>query len=409
MSVESMLPLNLVPGLHRSEIDRIFHAAFVVGASDISIQTNDYVMFMINGNQVRASTRTIQEFEVVNVANEIYGANGAAKLSQGDPIDPRYEINPSRGERIGFRINMTPSRVDGNDRAISITARVMPKNPPTVFDIGVPEEIMQYALPRNGLVVVAGVTSSGKSTFISSVMRYQYEMMEANSISSPGRKMITYEAPIEYVFDGLDTIGPKISQTEITSEGGGLRTWAEAVETAVRRAPSIILFGECRDAETMNGCVSMALAGHCTMTTTHADTVGGTFRRMVNLALKDGVSIESVTERLLGSTSMIIVQSLSPKIGGGRIALREWLVMPKSLKDRLFDLDPASVANELQRETVRRGTSMGHSAALLMRKGLISDLNACAFSGLIKDELDSIVVDPLKFKNFEKENINADP
>lgn len=397
---EITLPIDFPPGMLRPQFDELLHIASRVGASDVSIQSGDYVMFMMDGRQRKATKRVLQQVEIESIVNILYGSNGVALIAQGTPIDSRYEIRPSRTERIGFRVNILPSRVDGNDRAISITLRVLPKNPMKIEDMGVPDEIVRNALPRNGLVVIAGVTSSGKSTLIAGLIRYAYELQEDNEITAAGRKIATYEAPVEYIYDGLTSLGPKISQTEIGGISGGLKTWHEAVETAMRRALSIVLIGECRDGPTIDGCISMALTGHCTLTTVHADRVGVAFRRMVAMASSVGGGYESVTERLLGSLSMIVVQTLCPKIGGGRVALREWLPLTKTLQDNLFELSPSEIARAMQREVISRGTSMGHSALFAYQKGLITLSNACMFSGLTRSELMSLELDESRFNVF---------
>lgn len=394
--------IDIPPGMHQSSFDEVIYLAYKMGASDITIQSNDYIVFSIVDQQTRISRRTLQQAEINSIVSFVYGSNGVAMLSQGVALNPpRYEIMPSRGERIGFRVNITPTRVDGNDTAISITMRVLPKNPPTIFEIGVQDEIVRGALPRNGLVVIAGVTSSGKSTTIAGIIRYAYELKKHNTVTRAGRKTITFEAPIEYVFDGINSIAPKISQTEITQSGYGLKTWSDAVSAAMRKAASIILIGECSSGDTIDGCISMALTGHCTLTTVHADTVSVAFRRMVAMAAEIGGGNAAVTERLLGSLSMIIVQTLCPKIGGGRVALREWIVFPKSLKDRLFELPTSAIANEIQREVMRRGTSMGHSAQRMYQRGEITLSDACAFSGLSKAELTGLVVDESMYVEFK--------
>lgn len=402
MSAEHIsIPLDVQPGMLRPQLDDLLHAASLLRASDVSIQSGDYVIFMIDGQQRRATKRVLQQVEVESIVNTLYGTNGVALITQGTPIDTRYEIRPSRTERVGFRVNILPSRVDGNDRSMSITLRVLPKNPIRIEAMGVPMEIVQNALPKNGLVVIAGVTSSGKSTLIAGLIRHAYELSADTPISAAGRKIATYEAPIEYVYDSLNSCGPKIAQTEIGGIGSGLKTWHEAVETAMRRALSIVLIGECRDGQTIDGCISMALTGHCTLTTVHADRVGVAFRRMVAMAAAVGGGYESVTERLLGSLSMIVVQTLCPKIGGGRVALREWLPLTKTLQDRLFQLPHSEIAREMQREVVLRGTSMGHSALLSYRYGLISLSDACAFSGLTRQELTALDLDATKFTEFQ--------
>jgi defect-in-organelle-trafficking protein DotB len=395
-----VLPLSVLPGFGKHDLDAILWAAYRLSASDVNIQSEDFIYFMLSGVQTRATNRTLQQFEVEFIVTTLYGSNATAMLSQGKPIDMRYEIRPVRGERIGFRINMLPARIDGNDAGIANTFRVLPKNPPHIDDLKVPCEIVENALPRNGLVVVAGVTSSGKSTLIASLIR-----MAIENKADP-RKIATYESPIEFIFDGIPTLAPKISQTEIGGNAGGLRNWHEATETAMRRALSIVLIGECRDGQTIDGCISMALTGHCTLTTVHANRVGVAFRRMVAMAAKDGGGNESVAERLLGSLHMIVVQTLCPKIGGGRIALREWLVITRTLQDQVFAMSFADISAALQEEVNKNGTSLGHSALKAYKDGLITLQNACAYSGMSEKELEKLELNDSVFNAFIFKSLN---
>lgn len=388
------LPFNLPPSFDKAKFDEMLTLAFKLGASDVSLQTEDYVYFMIGGKQVRASTRCLQRADIDVISKILYAINAPALLSQSEALDPRYEFSPYRGERLGFRCNMLSARVDGNDKGVSITLRVLPKTPPDISAMDVPAQIVNNLFPRNGLIVIAGVTSSGKSTLIASGLKMQIEN------KSDPRKIATYEKPIEFIFDGIETDAPKVAQTPIGGSEPGLRTFHEATETAMRRALSIILIGECRDAGTISGCIDMALTGHCTLTTVHAKNVGGAFRRMVAMAAESGGGNESVSERLLGSISMIVVQTLCPTLDGKRMPLREWIVVDRTLQERLFEGDFSRIASELQREVMARGSSMGHSAARALRDGRISLAHACAYSGLNESELSKLVINDSVFSAF---------
>ena len=406
--IKPALPMEIAPGLLGSALDKMLHAAYQCGASDISIQSNDYVVFMISGRQVRASTRIIQQFEAESITNALYGPNGVSMITQGHPIDKRHEIHPARGERVGFRIHILPARIDGNDAGISVTMRVLPKNPPNIESLLVPEEIVLNALPKNGLVTISGVTSSGKSTLLAALLRYAYELKTDSDVTACGRKIATYEAPIEYVYDGIETLAPKISQTEVGASAQGVESWGVAVSTAMRRALQIILIGECRDPKTMDGCIEAALTGHATLTTLHSGSVGESFRRMVSLSAEIGGGNEAVTEKLLGSVRLMIVQALVPKVGGGRVAFREWLPVTRSLKEKLFDVPHALIAKEMQKEVVARGTSLGHSALYAYRRNEVTLADACAYSGLTRPELMALELDESVFRPFTEGVRHAD-
>ena len=189
-------------------IDEVFKWCFEINASDITFQTGQPVWADVYGRIQHVTKRYLSPAEVVDVLNRIYGPNGAAQIASGRDIDIAYEVKVSRNSRYRFRINATGVLVDGTD-GIQVTARTLPEDPPKLSSMNVEQEIVENYAPRQGMVLVTGPTGSGKSTLLASIIKELSEDPESN------RKVLTYESPIEFVYDSLETPTSVISQSEI--------------------------------------------------------------------------------------------------------------------------------------------------------------------------------------------------
>ena len=107
---------------------------------------------------------------------------------------------------------------------------------------------------------ITGSTGSGKSTLLASIIRSLIEQTDSN------RKVLTYEAPIEFVFDEIQTTSSIVGQSEIP---GHLDSFAGGIRNALRRKPRLIMVGECRDPEAISAALEAALTGHPVYTTLH--------------------------------------------------------------------------------------------------------------------------------------------
>lgn len=291
-------------------------------ASDITLQTNDKVLAEIQGRLYRVSQHTLSNSEVGELLNAIYGANGTAQIMSGTDLDTHYEIKPSRGERYRFRVNGTGCHVEGVE-GIQITLRSIPVDPPHLKDMHLPERLIPALLPDQGIVIVSGATGSGKSTLLASIMR---EILETQT-----GKVLSYESPIEFVYDNVPSPHTQMAQHEIPAN---LPDFPSAVRNALRRKPTVILVGEARDKETISAVIDAALTGHVVYTTVHANGVADTMRRMIAAFPAEeryGRGID-----LIELTRAIVWQRLIPTSDGRRMPLREWLILDREIREELL-------------------------------------------------------------------------
>lgn len=337
------------------------------GASDIKITTEEEIKAKIHGLVFKITPRKLTRNEVENILNLIYGPNGSSRIKSGEDIDKSWELRPARGERYRFRINATGGRKLGAS-AIQITARIIASDPPPLSALGIEQAVIGGAYPKDGIVIVAGPTGSGKSTTLASLMRSIIEDPEAHKF------ILTYEAPIEYVYDSVDAPTCSMLQSEI-GPAGDLIGFAQGIRNAMRRAPDIILVGESRDQETLEAAVAASLSGHAVYTTLHANSVADTIRRMMNFFPHEAQG--AVTMDLIETIRMLVWQRLFTRPdGSGRVAVREFLVFDEDVRSSLLAMGSANVAQvpEKIREFVReRGQTMMQCARRHHEQGVLSE------------------------------------
>ncbi len=347
------------PRMRDEDLDALLYWCVNERASDITLQTDRPVYIEVDGKLRPVSVRPLDAADLSVMLNRIYGAEALAKLASGTDLDLSYEIRIDRNTRSRFRVNITAILSRGRD-AVQITMRVLPSLPPKMQDLGIEQEIIDAWAPRQGLVLVTGPTGSGKTTLLAAGCRMLVEREQGCG------KMLTYEAPIEYVYDAVT--GPRsiVSQSEIPRH---LPSFADGVRNALRRKPNIILVGESRDRETVAAAIEAGQTGHLVFSTVHTIGVAATMRRMVSVFEPD-----ERTERafaLLETMRLIVTQALVPKIGGGRVGVREWMAFDDSIRDRLFDIPIEQWTTEIQRLVPDRGRSMADSARRLFEAGQI--------------------------------------
>ena len=328
-------------------------------SSDVTIQSERQVYNEIHGTLHPATVRNVDAADMAVFLTKIYGPEAQARLAAARDLDVSYEIRPDRYTRIRFRVNITAILAKGRDGA-QITMRVLPSEPPTMEALSVERDIIDAWAPRQGIVIVTGPTGSGKTTLLAAGNRMMLERPEGCG------KMLTYESPIEYVYDTVESQRSVVAQTEIPRH---LPNFASGIRNALRRKPEIILVGESRDKETINASIEAAQTGHTVYTTTHTMGVANTVQRMIST-----YDIEEREERaiaLMETLRMIVTQSLAPRIGGGRIGCREWMIFPDMVREKLMDMHFTKWPSEIQRMINNYGRTMEKSAEIIFEKGLI--------------------------------------
>jgi defect-in-organelle-trafficking protein DotB len=324
-----------------SAFDHFLVGAAMKGASDINISADLRMRVQLHGDQKLATKRRLLITEVQAMLAHLWSANDAMSLvSAGRPLDFSYEKKIDRKRSQRFRVNATGEQRFGTN-GVQITLRALPDTTPTLDDVGLEEELRDHLEPASGIIVVAGATGHGKSTTMAAMTRSHLENRDRS------RKIVDLQAPIEYTFRDINTdaadIASFISQSEI-GVGRNIPTFAEGVRAAMRRAPAVINVGESRDWESMEACIEACLTGHLVNTTTHAGSIAEALRRMAFLFPPEEQEARSFD--LMTSLNLIIWQRLVKTANGnGRVALREYLVFDRNVRDRFLSVPPLDWVN----------------------------------------------------------------
>ncbi len=332
-----------------------------LGASDITFQTGEPIFAEIYGRLKKVTRRRLSNTEIGDVLNAIYGPNATSIIMSGKDIDTHYEIRPNRSDRFRFRINGTGCQVEGHD-GIQITARTIPTDPPTLDSMQLAPKIVAAIAPDQGVVYVTGATGSGKSTLLAAIIRHISEGSDSN------RKVLTYEAPIEFVFDNVEKISSIVSQSEIPRH---LPSFAAGVRNALRRKPRLILVGEARDTETIAAVMEAAMTGHPVYTTLHSNSVAETIRRLVITFPPD--ERQGRTVDIIETVRLVISQRLVPTADGKRVALREYLIFDEKIRDILLETDILNITNTVRKLVKTHGRTMQMDAEEKWRAGVIAE------------------------------------
>lgn len=343
------------------EIDKLLLWADSIRASDITIQTEEQIMVEINGHLHRITNRRLDNTEVFDIIVFTYGSDSAKAILNGiSDLDWAHEIKPDRSKRVRFRMNATPILARG-EKGVQITARTIPSMPPRLSDLGIEKDITDNMVASQGMIIVTGATGSGKSTLLAAIIRAILENPESH------KKILTYEAPIEFVYDSVVKPSCSIAQTEIYKN---LESFSAGTRNSLRRAPDIILLGEARDAETMGEAIVASTTGHLLYTTVHTNGFTETIRRMVNVFPAEEKNSRAFD--IIASLNMVISQRLVPSTDGRRVALREYVVFNDEVRNHLLEAGVENLSLSSREVLKKYGRSFAQAAKIELDKGRIS-------------------------------------
>lgn len=390
----NMMYPNEPPRFNANDIEDFIQWSTSIDTSDVTIQNEEEIFCEIHGRMRRVTKRKLNKSEVMDIIGGIYKSDGAvAKLNGGEDVDLPWTVKVSRDKSLRYRVNMTAIFTNGH-KGYSITIRTIKNRAPLLEDLKLPPEILDNISPKTGLVMIVGATGSGKSTLLASVLDWRMRDPDANL------KILTYEAPIEYVYDDVFKPSTIISQTEI---GSHLPTFEAGVRNALRRKPSIILMGEMRDRETIGEGVTASMTGHLVYGTLHANGATDAVRRMVNVFPVEEKNARA--QDILSSLRLIVAQMLIPSTDGKRVPIREYLIFTDDIKEKLLEAGVDNLTYMTKRALRESGKSFLEDAMDKYNEGLISEkwLNEIK---KISDANDKDLI-PQKQEDEQKQNFDS--
>jgi twitching motility protein PilT len=287
-------------------IDKLLTAAVKNGVSDIHITTGLPPVFRIDGHMKPQATKVLTADDTNGLMKAITPERCQTELAEKGGCDFGFAFK----DLARFRVSVFKQR-----GSVAMVLRQIPNKLLTPEQLGVPEVCKKLVTRPRGLFLVTGPTGSGKSTTLASLIDYiniNYD-----------HHIITIEDPIEfYHYSKKSTV----NQREI---GNDVPTFSEALRRALRQDPDVILVGELRDLETIEAAISAAETGHVVFGTLHTTGAQGTVNRIIDAFPTN--QQEQIRTQLSTAILGVVSQALLPKIGGGRCAAYEVLVVTPAI------------------------------------------------------------------------------
>lgn len=289
-------------------IDKLLQAAVKQGASDIHIVVGQPPVFRLHGRMRKLETKVLEPDDTMALMKSIAPDRCQRELQEAGGSDFGFAF----GEMARFRVSIFKQR--GN---ISMVLRQIPNDKLTPEQLGLSDSVVEMVQRPRGLVLVTGPTGSGKSTTLASLINFINETHDHH--------IITIEDPIEFYHEHKKST---INQREV---GVDVPSFAEAIRRALRQDPDVILVGELRDLETIQAAISAAETGHVVFGTLHTNSAQGTVNRIIDAF--PGNLQDQIRTQLSTSLIGVVAQTLLPRIGGGRVAAYEVLVVTPGISN----------------------------------------------------------------------------
>ncbi|MBK7972169.1 MAG: PilT/PilU family type 4a pilus ATPase [Deltaproteobacteria bacterium] len=316
--------------------DAVLRKAVELGASDVHITAGNPFRVRINV-QIRAlqGTPPLTPSDTEAIAKRILlGSKRATPADVDQQVRELRDLDCSYGLAGAgrFRVNICSQR-----GSIALVLRNIPMRIPNFDELGLPAVLNQVATAERGLILVTGVTGSGKSTTMAAML----DLINRTR----NLKIVTIEDPIEYLHkDARSTV----LQREV---GSDTESFAKAMRAALRQDPDVVMVGEMRDRETIDIALKAAETGHVVLSTLHTSDVVKTIQRVIGVY--DLSEMAAARLRLAENLQAVIAQRLIPRAdGGGRLPAVE--VMRTTLAIRESIISPEKT--DLIRDLVHRGT-----------------------------------------------------
>ncbi len=268
------------------------------GASDLHLSSGLPPMIRVDGDVRRINLPAMEHKQVHSLIYEIMNDKQRRDFEEFLETDFSFEV-PGVAR---FRVNAF-----NQNRGAAAVFRTIPSKVLTMDDLGMGQVFRDICATPRGIVLVTGPTGSGKSTTLAAMIDYINE--------NKYEHVLTIEDPIEFVHESKKCL---VNQREVHRDTHG---FSEALRSALREDPDIILVGEMRDLETIRLALTAAETGHLVFGTLHTTSAAKTIDRVVDVFPATEKSM--VRSMLSESLQAVISQTLMKKIGGGRVAAHE--------------------------------------------------------------------------------------
>ena len=317
------------------------------GASDLHLSSGLPPMIRVDGDVRRINLPPMEHKEVHGLIYDIMNDKQRKDYEEFLETDFSFEV-PGVAR---FRVNAF-----NQNRGAGAVFRTIPSKVLTMEDLGMGQVFKDISSVPRGLVLVTGPTGSGKSTTLAAMMDYINDTRYEH--------ILTIEDPIEFVHESKKCL---VNQREVHRDTLGFN---EALRSALREDPDIILVGELRDLETIRLALTAAETGHLVFGTLHSTSAAKTIDRVVDVFPAEEKSM--VRSMLSESLQAVISQTLMKKMGGGRIAAHEIMIGTPAIRNLIREDKIAQMYSSIQTGGSIGMQTLDQCLERLLQKGLIS-------------------------------------
>ena len=322
-------------------------------SSDLHLSAGLPPMIRVDGDIRRINVPVLDHKTVHELVYDIMNDKQRKDYEEFFEVDFSFEI-PGLAR---FRVNAF-----NQDRGAAAVFRTIPSKIQSLEELHCPAVFKDICENPRGLVLVTGPTGSGKSTTLAAMMDYKNDTEYGH--------ILTIEDPIEFVHQSKKCL---INQREVHRDTLG---FAEALRSALREDPDIILVGELRDLETIRLAMTAAETGHLVFGTLHTSSAAKTIDRIVDVFPAGEKAM--VRSMLSESLRAVISQTLLKKTGGGRVACHEIMVGTPAIRNLIREDKVAQMYSAIQTGQAHGMQTLDQGMQDMLRKGLISKQDAVA-------------------------------
>lgn len=316
-------------------------------ASDLHLSSGVSPMIRVDGDVRRINIPALADKDVNSLVYDIMNDNQRKDYEQNLEVDFSFEVpNLAR-----FRVNAFNS-----NRGPAAVFRTIPSDVLTLEDLGAPDIFKTISDNPRGLVLVTGPTGSGKSTTLAAMVDYINQTKHHH--------ILTIEDPIEFVHDNKLSL---INQREVHRD---THSFSNALRSALREDPDVILVGELRDLETIRLAMTAAETGHLVFGTLHTTSAPKTIDRIIDVF--PGEEKDMVRSMLSESLRAVVSQTLLKKIGGGRVAAHEIMIGVPAIRNLIREDKIAQMYSSIQTGASHGMQTMDQCLNNLVNHGIVT-------------------------------------
>ena len=295
-------------------------------ASDLHLKVGRPPTLRVDGQMINLDMPALKQEDLRSLAEQIMAPKNIKEFSENKESDFALAV-PGIGR---FRVNAYQQR-----GTIAYAMRSVPFQAKTIAELNLPEVCERIALMPRGLILVTGITGSGKSTALASMLHYINQQRQAN--------IITIEDPIEFLHRDIKS---SINQREV---GTDTNSFAQALRRVLRQDPDVLLVGEIRDLETLDIALKAAETGHLVFSTLHTTDASQTINRILSFYPPH----QQTEVRYMLSTALRAIISLRLVRRGdkkGRVPAAEILINTEAVRDQMRDMTKSMSIPQLIKE-----------------------------------------------------------